>query len=235
MNDTTLLAPLIHKDNKLFTWLTNVAIGVLFLIFFISVGLAIAIYVRPLYYMGMDRISAETGYSVDIIKENYDALIDWCSPFYEGELDFPSLTESASGVSHFVEVKVIFNIFFALLFITPLFLASLILMQHKRNSTSWMIASPVIMCVLPLLIGVACAIDFNRIFVLFHQVVFNNDDWLFSPVEDPIILFLPERFFMQCALIIVATVLLGCILLTVLYVVHKKRLSNYAAKENQLV
>jgi len=222
MDDNVLLRWLIHKDSRFFTWLTNSAIGVLFLIFFISLGLAIAIYFRPFYYMGMERISAETGYSVEIIKENYDALIDWCSPFYEGELDFPTLPESASGISHFVEVKVIFNIFFVLLFVTPLFLASLILMQYKRGSTSWLLASPVIVCVLPLLIGAACAIDFNRIFVLFHQVVFNNDDWLFSPTKDPIILFLPERFFLQCALIIVGTVLLGCIVLLFLYFANKR-------------
>lgn len=211
------------KTNKLFTWLTNGAIGVLFLIFFISLGLTIAIYVRPFYYMGMDRISRETGYSVDVIKENYDALIDWCSPFYTGELDFPSLPESASGVSHFVEVKVIFNLFFALLFLTPLFLAGLIYLRCKQKNHSWMLAAPIIVCVLPLLIGLACAIDFNRIFVLFHQIVFNNDDWLFSPYEDPIILFLPERFFMQCALIIVATVLIGCALLFTLCFVHKNK------------
>jgi uncharacterized membrane protein len=40
--------------------------------------------------------------------------------------------------------------------------------------------------------------------------MFRNDDWIFSQYEDPIILFLPESFFMQCALVIVATVLIGC-------------------------
>lgn len=223
MNDNMLFKWLINKNNKLFTWLTNGAIGVLFLIFFISLGLTVAIYFRPFYYMGMERISAETGAPVEMIKENYDALIDWCSPFYEGELDFPTLPESASGVSHFVEVKIIFNLFFVLLFVTPLFLASLIFMQHKRGSSSWLLASPIIVCVLPLLIGAACAIDFNRIFVLFHQIVFSNDDWLFSPREDPIILFLPERFFLQCALVIVATVLLGCIVLLGIYFYSRKK------------
>ena len=211
------------KQNKLFTVLNNGAIGILFLIFFISLGLAVAIYFRPFYYMGMDRISAETGYPVEMIKENYDALIDWCSPFYTGELDFPTLSESAGGISHFVEVKVIFNLFFALLFITPFFLAGLIYIQHKRGSSSWMLTSPIIVCVLPLLIGLACAIDFNRIFVLFHEIVFNNDDWLFSPYEDPIILFLPERFFLQCALIIIGTVFVGCGVLIALYLNHRKK------------
>lgn len=209
--------------NKLFAWLTNGTIGILFLIFFISLGLAVAIYFRPFYYLGMERISEETGVSVDIIKENYDALIDYCSPFFTEELDFPSLPESETGISHFAEVKVIFNLFFVLLLVCPVFLAGLIYLQHKKNCDSWLIASPIIVCVVPLLIGVACAIDFNRIFVLFHELVFRNDDWLFSPYEDPIILFLPERFFLQCALIIVTTVLLGCAALFIFYFLHKRK------------
>lgn len=210
------------NKNKILTWFLNGVIGCLFLLFFISAGLALAIYCRPLYYRGMAQISEETGYPVSQIKENYDTLIDYCSPFYTGELDFPTLPESASGISHFAEVKVIFNLFFILLLVTPFLLAALIFWQHKRNSTSWMLASPIIMCVLPLLVGLACIIDFNRIFIFFHQVVFSNDDWLFSPYEDPIILFLPERFFMQCALLIVGTVFLGCVLLLLLGITKRK-------------
>ncbi len=224
------------KNNRLSIWLTNGAIGILFLLFFISVGLVIAIYFRPFYYMGMDRISEETGYSTEVIKENYDALIDYCSPFFTKELDFPSLPESETGISHFEEVKIIFNLFFILLLATPLLLAGLIYLQQKRNNFSWLTAAPIIVCILPLLIGGACAIDFNRIFVLFHQLVFNNDDWLFSPVEDPIILFLPERFFLQCALIIVGTVLLGCMILFILSIVHKKqaRSTKILSRQNKL-
>ena len=206
---------------KLSTYLINFSIGVLALLFFISLGLAIAIYFRPFYYMGMERISAETGYSVDMIKENYDALIDYCSPFFQGSLQFPTLPSSASGISHFEEVKVIFNLFFVLLCTTPIFLFGLIWLQRKQNNDSYLLSTPIIMCILPMFVGIACAIDFNRIFVLFHEIVFRNDDWIFSRYEDPIILFLPERFFLQCALIIVITVLLGCSYFVIRYV-HRK-------------
>ena len=209
---------------KLSTYLINFSIGILALLFFISLGLAIAIYFRPFYYIGMGRISAETGYSIDIIKENYDALIDYCSPFFQGTLEFPSLPSSATGISHFEEVKVIFNLFFVLLFITPIFLLGLIWLQRKRNNYSYLLSTPIIMCILPTLIGIACAIDFNRTFVLFHEIVFRNDDWIFSRYEDPIILFLPERFFLQCALIIVATVLLGCTYFLIRYFYRKRKI-----------
>ena len=211
---------------KLSTYLINFAIGVLALLFFISLGLAIAIYFRPFYYMGMERISAETGYSVDIIKENYDALIDYCSPFFQGSLQFPTLPSSASGISHFEEVKVIFNLFFVLLCTTPIFLFGLIWLQRKQNNYSYLLSTPIIMCILPMFVGIACAIDFNKTFVLFHEIVFRNDDWIFSRYEDPIILFLPERFFLQCALIIVITVLLGCSYFIIQYV-HKRKSIKY--------
>ena len=210
---------------KLSTYLINVSIGILSLLFFISLGLAIAIYFRPFYYIGMPRISAETGYPIEMIKENYDVLIDYCSPFFQGSLEFPTLPSSASGISHFEEVKVIFNLFFVLLCVTPIFLFGLILLQRKRKDYSYLLSTPIIMCVLPMLIGIACAIDFNKIFVLFHEIVFRNDDWIFSRYEDPIILFLPERFFLQCALIIVATVLLGCIYFVIRYFYRKEKIN----------
>ena len=211
---------------KLSTYLINLSIGMLSLLFFISLGLAIAIYFRPFYYIGMPRISAETGYPVEMIKENYDALIDYCSPFFQGSLEFPTLPSSASGISHFEEVKVIFNFFFVLLCVTPILLLSLIFLQRKRKDYSYLLSTPIIMCVLPTLIGIACAIDFNKIFVLFHEIVFRNDDWIFSRYEDPIILFLPERFFLQCALIIVTTVLLGCIYFVIRYFYRKEKIKQ---------
>jgi len=212
------------KKHSVFTGFINFAIGILFLLFFISVGLCAAIYIRPLYYIHMKELSHETGAPVEMIKENYDALIDWCSPFVTEELSFPSLPASESGISHFVEVKVIFNLFFAMLFVCPLFLAGLIYLQHKRGSTSYLIASPIVACVLPLVVAAACSINFSKAFVIFHNIMFRNDDWLFSPYEDPIILFLPESFFLQCALVIVATVLLGCALLFFLGIRIRKKL-----------
>ncbi len=44
---------------------------------------------------------------------------------------------------------------------------------------------------------------FDKAFVLFHQVFFDNDDWMFDYRTDPIISFLPETFFFLCFLLIV--------------------------------
>lgn len=218
-----------RKHNKHLTksYLINGSIhlllGILFLCFFVSLGLTIALYVRPFYYLGMEQISIETGYSTAEIKENYDALIDWCSPFAKGELSFPTLPASESGLSHFHEVKDIFRFFFALLLLTPVPIASLIFLEHRRGSRSYLWISPLICCILPCIIAIGCAVSFDRVFVLFHEIVFRNDDWLFSYVTDPIILFLPERFFLQCAVIILATVFLGSLTLFSLFLVSRRK------------
>ena len=214
------------KKHSILSGLINFAIGIFFLVFFISVGLCVAIYARPLYYIHLEELSADTGAPVEMIKENYDALIDWCSPFARGELSFPSLPSSESGISHFEEVKVIFNLFFAMLFVCPVFLAGLIYLQHRRGSRSYLLTSPIIVCALPLVVAAASAIDFSKAFVIFHKIMFRNDDWIFSMYEDPIILFLPESFFMQCALVIVAVVLLGCGVLWSFFFWNRKKKYN---------
>jgi len=64
---------------------------------------------------------------------------------------------------------------------------------------------------LPSLVGAAVALNFDAAFVIFHQLFFKNDFWLFDPATDPIILLLPDTFFLHCAVIIVLIVLLGAL------------------------
>ncbi len=44
-------------------------------------------------------------------------------------------------------------------------------------------------------IGIAAAVDFNAVFVAFHNVFFDNDLWIFDPAEDYMIRMLPEGLF----------------------------------------
>ena len=62
----------------------NIIIGILFLIFLISLGLIVAINFRPLYYANIKwlNLEASTGLSPNIIRLNYDALIDYLSQHY---------------------------------------------------------------------------------------------------------------------------------------------------------
>lgn len=44
-------------------------------------------------------------------------------------------------------------------------------------------------------LGIACAIDFNSVFVQFHHIFFDNDLWIFDPSTDYMIRMLPEGLF----------------------------------------
>lgn len=43
-------------------------------------------------------------------------------------------------------------------------------------------------------IGLAAAVNFTRVFEIFHQIFFDNDLWLFDPDEDYMIRLFPEAF-----------------------------------------
>ena len=65
-----------------------------------------------------------------------------------------------------------------------------------------------------LIVGGLAALDFDRAFVVFHAIFFpGKDNWLFDPRTDEIIRVLPQDFFMHCAILILALVVLGCAVL----------------------
>lgn len=207
-----------------FHW-TDIPTGLFFAIALLAIGLALAINLRPLYYLDIEKFNLveESGLNAVVIKENYNALIDYCSPFYKGDLVFPSLRASESGLSHFAECKEIFNIIY-LAGAICLALTVIIFFIKKRNDEyKYLRTSAIITLVMPVIVGAFAAINFDALFLLFHTLVFDNDDWLFDPATDPIIEVLPEEFFLQCAVIIVATMILGAVIALVVYFVRKKK------------
>ena len=63
-----------------------------------------------------------------------------------------------------------------------------------------------------LFLGIACAVDFNTVFVKFHHIFFDNDLWIFDPAEDYMIRMLPEGLFFDMV------VRIGCIFVGLLAV-----------------
>lgn len=61
-------------------------------------------------------------------------------------------------------------------------------------------------------IGLMVAVNWEYVFVTFHQLVFNNDYWLFDSSTDPIIDILPDGYFMHCAIMIFVLVFVGSFL-----------------------
>ena len=62
-----------------------------------------------------------------------------------------------------------------------------------------------------LAVGGLAALDFDRAFVVFHSLFFpGKDNWIFDWSMDPIILFLPQDFFRNCAILILVLLLVWC-------------------------
>lgn len=66
------------------------------------------------------------------------------------------------------------------------------------------------------IVAIWAAVDFNRLFILFHQIAFTNDLWLLNPRTDLLIRLMPIGFFISYAALIGGLWLLGMIGLLIL-------------------
>ncbi len=189
----------------------------------LAAGLALAINFRPLYYLDISWLNLveKSGFNAVVIKENYDILIDYCCPFHTGDLMF-TIRASESGLSHFAEVKQIFNMIYLAGAVSLVIVIVSFIIKSHLGELKYLRNCTIITVVLPLAVGIFALINFDALFLIFHKVVFSNDDWLFDPVTDPIINMLPETFFLQCALIIICTMLLGAAIALIVYFVKRR-------------
>lgn len=169
----------------------------------ISGSVLLGLNLRFLYYYNIPKIQAlNEEYSGSLIKSNYDILIDYLNPFYRGKLRLDGLAMSPQGEFHFEEVKVIFDLVF-ILFLVMLFLSILIFIRkRKEKDYRYMKYTALLTFIIPVILGIPFLIDFSRSFVIFHEIAFSNDYWIFDPRIDPVIRILPEWFFMQSAFLI---------------------------------
>lgn len=204
---------------------TDILIGIIFTLFFISIGVIAAVNFRSIYYFDIANLKIEetSGLNTEVIRDNYNALIDYNSPFFKGALQFPSLPSSPEALQHFSEVK---NIFVSLYYIAAIaFILCLIIIIYKacKKDRSYLLVSAVTVLVVPIIVGIGCAINFDVAFVVFHKIFFRNDFWLFNPATDPIITILPDTFFLHALIVIIAVVLLGSLILFLLSRIYKRR------------
>lgn len=186
-------------------------------LFLFSTAVVLTLACRPLYYHDVRSLHIEemSGYSEEEIRENYDALIDYnLSPFIK-TLEFPTLAMSREGEIHFREVKSIFQRLLWMALITGLIAVIGTVGRIRKRDLSYLRYVGIASLVIPAGLGALIALNWERAFVMFHELVFDNDYWLFDAVTDPVITILPDAFFMHCTLMIlglIAVQAVGCIL-----------------------
>ncbi|WP_300083007.1 TIGR01906 family membrane protein [uncultured Thomasclavelia sp.] len=208
-----------YKKNDIF-------LAIMLMIFIISFAVVFTVFFKPLYYFDINYLNIDqiSGLDAETIKENYRILINYQSIFYQGTLSLPDFVMSDSGRIHFEEVKRIFEAIQVMMVISGLISIPMTIKKIKEKEYRFLRLTGLITIIVPTVLGFLAALDFERAFVLFHQIVFRNNYWIFDYRTDPVITILPETFFMHCFMLIVVIVCLLAIICLGYYRYQQKKI-----------
>ncbi len=180
------------------------------LLFLLSLAILATIYLAWFLYpfeISWLNLTNRVHLKSDIIQYNFHILMDYLTNPFNPVLEMPDFPSSESGLHHFVVVKGLFHLAQGVAIVTlPIFY--LFWKQViQKGFLSLYRRGLLIMLSLPLVLGlVGVFIGFEQFFTLFHQILFVGDDtWLFDPAKDPVILILPEDFFLHCFILFFVT------------------------------
>ena len=202
--------------------ITSLLLILSIIIFTITFSIGLPIYVRPFYYAHIEALDMPywTDLSADTIREAYDEVLDYLT-LPGGEFGAGVLKYSEEGASHFADCKKLFNLNLWAMLISAAVMITVLLLNKKGIVTIYNFRgfippfwAGVGTLSLFLTIGGLAAINFDVAFEVFHKLFFpGKDNWLFDPRLDPVIELLPQAFFRNGALFILALLLTTCIAL----------------------
>lgn len=170
------------------------------IIFVITLSIAVTVWFIPLYQITIQtqNIPESLGLTYDKLMDNYYALLQYLHFPWIQELNLPDFISSENGLLHFYEVKLLFYLNYSMLLIA--FVSTFFYLKFvKRTGRIWVLIKPFFFAsLIPPVLLFFLAVNFDSMFVSFHQIFFNNDAWIFNPATDPIINALPQDFFMYC-------------------------------------
>lgn len=205
------------NPNKFITWMISILLAVCLLI----VAVKITVNTKQIFYFDIEylNIEEESELTEEEMKDHYDVLIDYLSPYEKEELVFPSLEMSEFGRIHFEDVKNIFIFLEYLLWISVIIVLPGIYFLMKQEEFSFLKKASWLLFMIPITLSIPFMVSFDKTFDIFHEIVFTNDYWTFSSTTDPVIDMLPEAFFMHMAIFIMILVTVEAV---ILLFIHKK-------------
>ena len=182
-----------------YRWLERVGLLCL-IVTLLTLAITLTINARWLYQFDIGHLDLldYTTLSAKELMHNFDQLMRYLNLPWVETLKMTDFPVSSSGALHFYEVKKLFLLNYGILLVT--IVPSLFYLRHlNKQQRLWTLIQPFrIAVVVPIVIAFLMAVNFDRFFVMFHGVFFNNDAWIFNPATDPIINVLPETFFLHC-------------------------------------
>ena len=175
----------------------------------LAVAILLTIYLAWLFYpleISYFTLSDKVHLKAETIQYNFNILLNYLTNPFSQVLQMPDFRSSAAGLHHFAVVKNLFHLVQLVALVTLPSFYFFVKEIVKKGFLSLFSKGLLALVVLPLLIGLGgVLIGFDQFFTLFHRILFVGDDtWLFDPAKDPVILILPEAFFLHAFLLFFA-------------------------------
>lgn len=196
------------------------------MLFFILTAIFLTILISPLIHkMDVNRYQLDliSGLDKASITKDYHHLANYLWLFHRAPLYLENFQMSTAGAIHFADVKKLVDGMQVLWMITAVIGGFGFVKRLKQKDIQFLKDTAILLIVVPLTIGFLAMINFNQMFVLFHQLFFSNDYWIFDMITDPVILILPEQFFMHCFFMIVLIVI---VMAVALYSYYKREMQK---------
>ncbi len=197
----------------------------------IAGAIAVPILWRGLYYRLIPALAQQTGYSQEVIRKSYDAVMNYLvrgAPFSTGTLRY-----SMDGQSHFADCLTLFRLDFGVVTAcgAVLILMMILAMIRRKKGLQGFSGGhlPVFwsaVCSVGafLVLGIWGMVDFYSLFVVFHRVFFpGKSNWVFDPTLDEVINILPESYFTLCGAVIACVIFFANLCCLLADVIRQKK------------
>lgn len=174
------------------------------LLFFFCLSIFLVINTSPLFYWLMIRwlkLTSRVHLSQVSLMRCYISMINYLQNPWESRLKLLYFYSSSRGLHHFLDVKRLFMINnFGLLLLGILFIYVLSINNFSFRLWRLIIFLKMSLSTLWVML-VMVMINFQSSFITFHRFLFRDQDWVFHPSSDPVILALPLPFFVLCFIV----------------------------------
>ena len=137
---------------------------------------------------------------------------------------------NSTEISHMKDVKTIIHYIYALFILTLGILIATIIgyMRNpyaKKRFWQLIIISSSITLILTILVGILMLFAFEQMFLLFHLVSFNNDDWILNPATDYLLMMYPLPFWFSVSIRVGLMIIILSILSLIISIYCNRKLA----------
>ncbi|MQS52877.1 TIGR01906 family membrane protein [Companilactobacillus mishanensis] len=164
-------------------------------LFFFTLAITATIFASyPIFHFDIGHyfLDQEANMSSSRLMHNYNQMMNYLINPFDWHWYLDDFRSSLSGRTHFEDCKKLFMLNFAVLIISGMYV------WFNRKKRAYYNKVFLYIAIVGVILAALMVVDFDDFFVIFHKILFRNNDWLFDASLDPIIDVLPEEFFTQC-------------------------------------